>query len=89
MHKIIIIIIIFIVILIIYKKIDFYKKFVFLHIPADKIFLSRCYDNLKNKQNFKEEYFDYTKNLRNITRLKISNLLPNKLKGKLKYFIYK
>ncbi len=71
------------------KKIDFYKKFVFLHIPADKIFLSRCYDNLKNKQNFKEEYFDYTKNLRNITRLKISNLLPNKLKGKLKYFIYK
>ena len=71
------------------KKIDFYKKFVFLHIPADKIFLSRCYDNLKNKQNFKEEYFDYTKNLRNIIRLKISNLLPNKLKGKLKYFIYK
>ena len=71
------------------KKIDFYKKFVFLHIPADKIFLSRCYDKLKNKQNFKEEYFHYTKNFRNIIRLKISRLLPNKFKEKLKYFIYK
>ena len=40
------------------KKIDFYKRFIFLHLPADKIFLSKCYDNLKQNQSYKEEYFD-------------------------------
>ena len=29
------------------KKIDYFKSFVFLHIPADKIFLSKCYDEIK------------------------------------------
>ena len=71
------------------KKINFYKKFVFLHIPADKIFLSQCYDKLKNKQNFKEEYFHHLKNLRNIIRLKLSYILPYKFKEILKYLIYK
>ena len=71
------------------KKIDFYKKFVFLHIPADKIFLSRCYSKSKKKQNFKEEYFNYVNNFRNIIKLKISYLLPYKFKEKLKYLIYK
>ena len=71
------------------KKIDFYKKFVFLHVPADKIFLSKCYNKSKTKQNFKEEYFNYINNFRNIVRLKISYLLPDKFKEKLKYLIYK
>lgn len=71
------------------KKIDFYKKFIFLHIPADKIFLSKCYDKSKKKQNFKEEYINYIRSLRNIIKLKISYFLPVKFKEKLKYLIYK
>ena len=71
------------------KRINFYKKFVFLHIPADKIFLSRCYSKSKKKQNFKEEYFNYVNNFRNIMKLKLSYLLPDKFKEKLKYLIYK
>ena len=64
------------------KKIDYFKSFVFLHIPADKIFLSKCYDEIKKKQNFKDEYFKYIKNYKNKLRLTVSYLLPTKVKEK-------
>lgn len=70
------------------KKIDFYKRFIFLHLPADKIFLSKCYDNLKQNQSFKEEYFDYVKDIKNIFRIKMAKFLPNKIKEKIKKILY-
>ena len=70
------------------KKINFYKRFIFLHLPADKIFLSKCYDNLKQNQSFKEEYFDYVKDIKNIFRIKMAKFLPNKIKEKIKKILY-
>ena len=66
------------------KKIDYYKKFTFLHIPADKIFLSRCYDVFKNKQSYKYEYFKYVSSIKNILSIKVSEFLPTQIKKKLK-----
>ena len=64
------------------------QKFTFLHIPADKIFLSNCFDNLKNNKQFKDEYFDYITQLKNILRIKVSRILPNKLKEKIdRYYL--
>ena len=70
------------------KKIDFYKRFIFLHLPADKIFLSKHYDNLKQNQTYKEEYFDYVKDIKNIFRIKMAKFLPNKIKEKIKKILY-
>jgi hypothetical protein len=70
------------------KKIDFYKRFIFLHLPADKIFLSKCYDNLKQNQSYKEEYFDYVKDIKNVFRIKMAKYLPNKIKEKIKKILY-
>ncbi len=69
------------------KKIEYYKKFSMLHIPADKIFLSKCYDNFKNKQSYKNEYFQYVSSFKNISIIKISKYLPNFIKKILKNFI--
>lgn len=71
------------------KKIDYYKKFILLHIPADKIFLSRCYNVLKSKQNYKYEYFKYVSGIKNILSIKISRFLPIQIKKKIKDFYFK
>lgn len=71
------------------NRIDYYRKFTFLHIPADKIFLSKCFDNNDHKQNFKIEYFDYASNIKNILMIKIAKYLPLKIKQKLKYYLLK
>jgi hypothetical protein len=68
------------------EKIDYYKKFIMLHIPADKIFLSKCYDNFKNKQSYKNEYFKYVSSIKNILSIKVSKFLPNQIKKKIKIF---
>ena len=34
------------------KKLSYYQKFNILHIPADKFFLSKCYDELSKKNSF-------------------------------------
>lgn len=70
------------------KKIDYYKKFIFLHVPADKMFLSNSYNRLRNKQNFKSEYFEHVTNLKNILRIKIAKYLPYKIKEKIKFILY-
>ena len=68
---------------------NYYRKFTFLHIPADKIFLSNCFDTLKNNKQFKEEYFDYISEIKNILRLKVSRFLPNKIKEKIDRYYFK
>lgn len=68
------------------KKIDYYKKFSMLHIPADKIFLSRCYDNFTNKQIYKYEYFKYVSSYKNRLIIKISKILPGQIKKLIKSF---
>ena len=66
----------------------YYKKFTFLHIPADKIFLSNCFDNLKNNKEFKDEYFDYITQIKKIININITLILPNKLKEKIdRYYL--
>lgn len=69
------------------EKIDYYKKYIMLHIPADKIFISRCFDKLKNNNNYKDEYFKYVSSIKNILIIKISKYLPNIIKSKLKSLI--
>ena len=71
------------------KKITFYKKYTFLHVPADKIFLSNCYEKLKNQQIFYLDYFSYVLNIKNNIRKYIAKILPKKLKIWLKMFILK
>mgnify|MGYP001190601146 CR=1 FL=1 len=71
------------------KKISFYKKFIFLHIPADKLFLSDCYDKNRYKQNFKLEYFNYVSSIKNILKIKIVKFLPSIIKEKIKYYLFK
>jgi hypothetical protein len=68
------------------KKIDYYKRFILLHIPADKIFLSKCYDIFKNKKSYKYEYFKYVSSIKNILSIKASKFLPNQIKKKIKNF---
>lgn len=68
------------------EKIDYYKRFSMLHIPADKIFLSKCYDNFKNHQSYRSEYFKYVSSFKNILIIKISKFLPNFIKKILKNF---
>ena len=68
-------------------KIDFYRKFTFLHIPADKVFLSKCFNKNDDKQSFKTEYFDYASNIKNTIKIKIAKYLPYKIKEKIKYYL--
>lgn len=71
------------------KKIDYYKRFILLHIPADKIFLSKCYDVFKNKQSYKYEYFKYVSGIKNILSIKVSKFLPYQIKKKIKNLYFK
>lgn len=71
------------------KEINYYKKFIFLHIPADKIFLSKCYDDLKNKLDFKLEYFNHVSSLNNNLKIKLSSYIPTYFKKKFKYILNK
>ena len=69
------------------KKIIYYKKFIFLHTPADKIFLSNCYEKIKNQKNFQLDYFNYVLSIKNSIKIKLSKILPKILKDKIKNFI--
>jgi hypothetical protein len=71
------------------KKIEKYKNNIFLHVPADKLFLSRCYNKIKYKQNFKDDYFVYVNNIKNNLKNRISYYLPDKIKEFIKFMIYK
>jgi len=71
------------------KKIEKYKNNIFLHVPADKLFLSRCYNEIKHKQNFKDDYFVYVNNIKNNLKNRISYYLPDKIKEFIKFMIYK
>ncbi len=70
------------------KKIENNEKFIFLHLPADKIFLSKCFNYLNKKQSFKLDYFKYVSSFRNILRIKIASYLPYKLKEKMKHIVF-
>ena len=69
------------------KQLTYYKKFNILHIPADKIFLSNCYDRLDKNYFFRDEYFAYVSSVRNILKKKISQILPMKIKKIMKFFL--
>ena len=71
------------------KKITYYKKYVFLHTPADKKFLSYCFDKLTNQQNFHLDYFEYVSNIKNKIRINIAKILSKKIKDKIKKFYFK
>jgi len=66
------------------KKIYYYLDFELLHVPADKVFLSKCYDQIGYKKNFKKEYFNLVNSLKNYSKKKISKILPQKIKNFLK-----
>jgi len=69
------------------KKIQYYLKFNILHIPADKLFLSRCYDELTKKNSFIDDYFMHVYSFRNIFQKVISKILPNIIKDKIKKYL--
>ena len=69
------------------KQIAYYEKFRILHIPADKIFLSKCFDNLDRKKNFKEDYFNHIKSFKNLVKKNILHMIPNKFKIILKKYL--
>ena len=69
------------------KQLTYYKKFNILHIPADKIFLSNCYDRLDKNYFFRDEYFAYVCSVSNIFKKKISQIMPIKIKKIMKFFL--
>ena len=71
------------------KKIEKYKNNIFLHVPADKLFLSRCYHEINYKENFKDDYFEYVNNFKNSIKNKISYYLPDKVKEIIKFILYR
>ena len=69
------------------KKALYYQRFNILHIPADKVFLSKCYENLGKSSLFKSDYFAHVLSVRNIFKKNISKILPKQIKIKIrKYF---
>ncbi len=66
------------------KPISYYKKFSMLHIPADKIFLSKCFNALSRQNVFKEDYFRYINSVQNIFKLQIKKMLSSTIKKKIK-----
>ena len=66
------------------KKLNFFKKYTFLHVPADKIFLSNCYEKLKTQQNFHLDYFRYVSNIKNNIRIIVAKILPKRIKDEIK-----
>ncbi|MBD1169045.1 hypothetical protein IDH01_01035 [Pelagibacterales bacterium SAG-MED08] len=56
------------------KHLSYYTKFAFLHIPADKLFLSKCYNKIRNKKNFKNLYVSHVRGIRNNFRLILSKI---------------
>ena len=70
------------------KKITYYKKYIFLHTPADKKFLSYCFDKLTNQQNFHLDYFEYVSNIKNKIRINIARILSKKIKDKIKKILF-
>lgn len=69
------------------KKIPHYLKFNILHIPADKLFLSKCYDELNKKKSFKDDYLMYVSGFSNIFKKVLSKILPNLIKDKIKKYL--
>ena len=69
------------------KKIPYYQSFHILHVPADKIFLSDCFQNLDRKKNFKDDYFNHIKSLKNLVKKNILHMIPNKLKIIIKKYL--
>ena len=68
------------------KKALYYQSFNILHIPADKVFLSKCYENLEKSNLFKSNYFAYVLSVRNIFKKNISKILPKQIKSKIKTY---
>lgn len=56
------------------KKLNYYINFPLLHIPADKVFLSNCFEEIKYKKKFKKEYISHVKSTTNVIRLLLSNI---------------
>lgn len=69
------------------KMLSYYKKFNILHLPSDKVFLSKCFNKLSIKNNFKVDYFNYVNSLINLLKINISKLLPQYVKDKIKRVI--
>lgn len=66
------------------KKILFYKKFKLLHVPADKVFLSKCFNFYEGKTFLKEEYFKHVYSPYIVIKKKISKFIPQKIKNFIK-----
>ena len=56
------------------------KNLEFYIFQLDKIFLSKCFDNLDRKKNFKEDYFNHIKSFKNLVKKNILHMIPNKFK---------
>ena len=57
------------------REISYYKKFNLLHIPADKVFISKCFDQLDQNSFFKDDYFKYVSSIKNIFKIKVKKFL--------------
>lgn len=68
------------------KNLKSFIKYDFLHVPADKVFLSKCYNN-KNVQNLRKNYEDYINSLSFNFNKKIKSFIPLYLKKIIKNYI--
>lgn len=66
------------------RSFSYYINFPLLHIPADKIFLSKCFNNINFKKNFKNEYYARVNNIINYLKLNLIKILPMNIKKILK-----
>ncbi len=66
------------------KNLSYYQKFYILHLPSDKIFLNTFLKKLPLKNNFKYEYFNYVKSLKNLFKINVLRFLPIYLKNQIK-----
>ena len=69
------------------KKISYYQGFNILHIPADKVFLSKCYFKIDQNFFFGDDYFTYVNSFRNTLKKIVSKILPTIVKNKIKFVL--
>ena len=66
------------------KNFSDYLSYKILHLPADKVFLSTCFNNLSETKNFKINYKMYVESFKSILKLFISKYIPQLLKDYVK-----
>tara|TARA_B100000989_G_scaffold297930_1_gene285308 strand:+ start:1352 stop:2308 length:957 start_codon:yes stop_codon:yes gene_type:complete len=57
-----------------------YLSYKILHLPADKVFLSTCFNNLNETKNFKVNYKIYVESFKSFVKLSVSKYMPQLLK---------